>query len=683
MDGRARRSSRSWRSPGSCSARSWWRPSRVSAAARGPSPWPRIRRAAASRRPPRRTPPRTPRRRPRPPSRHRTRRPSPRTRRWPPGTCASRSSGSPVARTPDTTGPSRFAPAVTFDLGGGWSTESHTTDRVVLARGEGRLTLLGDVDRIYPKGKEQAAAGSLRKLIGRIAGTTGTGASKVRGLTIDERPGFSVDLTADGDQIVPILGYGEETIYLQPGATTRYVLIDAGDRIARPRHRTGRRCVTPGHPGHGRRRRRDRSASADPELATTTPAGRVPFWGHAAHRPPAADQALPRRCGRPRRADRWTSNPGSSAWSARTGRARAPSSRSCWACSRRPRAGDGPRTRCRHARARRSASSSATCPSTTACRPTCRATDFVRHMARMSGLPGGAARERTAEVLRHVGLYEERYRRDRRLFDRHEAAGEAGPGPRPRPAAAAAGRTDQRARPGRPRRDARPRHADRHRIRHRDRSSPATCSARSSGSATTSSPSTPAGCCGPHRSPSFTDARASSPSRSRRARPAGERAGRPRPRGRHVDGRIVLVPLDDERPYDIVRDEIVDLGLAAGAARAAAPAPRRPVPRRGRRHEPADRRRRTAAATSTTSATALRRPAPRPPLGPRGALPTCAPLVLRDRSRRTGEDRADRLGVLAILPAVLAVGSRPSPRRRRAAASLEDASPSGSRRTTA
>ncbi len=38
------------------------------------------------------------------------------------------------------------------------------------------------------------------------------------------------------------------------------------------------------------------------------------------------------------------------------------------------------------------------------------ATDFVTHMARMSGLPGGAARERTAEVLRHVGLYEERYR---------------------------------------------------------------------------------------------------------------------------------------------------------------------------------------------------------------------------------------------------------------------------------
>jgi ABC-2 type transport system ATP-binding protein len=38
------------------------------------------------------------------------------------------------------------------------------------------------------------------------------------------------------------------------------------------------------------------------------------------------------------------------------------------------------------------------------------ATEFVTHMARISGLPRNAARERTAEVLRHVGLYEERYR---------------------------------------------------------------------------------------------------------------------------------------------------------------------------------------------------------------------------------------------------------------------------------
>ncbi|WP_344823927.1 ABC transporter ATP-binding protein [Actinocorallia longicatena] len=42
--------------------------------------------------------------------------------------------------------------------------------------------------------------------------------------------------------------------------------------------------------------------------------------------------------------------------------------------------------------------------------PDVSATEFVVHMARMSGLPATAARERAADVLRHVGLYEERYR---------------------------------------------------------------------------------------------------------------------------------------------------------------------------------------------------------------------------------------------------------------------------------
>ncbi|HEX2470822.1 MAG TPA: ABC transporter ATP-binding protein, partial [Candidatus Limnocylindrales bacterium] len=42
--------------------------------------------------------------------------------------------------------------------------------------------------------------------------------------------------------------------------------------------------------------------------------------------------------------------------------------------------------------------------------PDATAADFVGQMARLSGLPRAAARERAAEVLRHVGLYEERYR---------------------------------------------------------------------------------------------------------------------------------------------------------------------------------------------------------------------------------------------------------------------------------
>jgi ABC-2 type transport system ATP-binding protein len=42
--------------------------------------------------------------------------------------------------------------------------------------------------------------------------------------------------------------------------------------------------------------------------------------------------------------------------------------------------------------------------------PDVSATELVAHLAELSGLPKVAARERTADVLRHVGLYEERYR---------------------------------------------------------------------------------------------------------------------------------------------------------------------------------------------------------------------------------------------------------------------------------
>ncbi|MEU6738721.1 ABC transporter ATP-binding protein [Streptosporangium sandarakinum] len=42
--------------------------------------------------------------------------------------------------------------------------------------------------------------------------------------------------------------------------------------------------------------------------------------------------------------------------------------------------------------------------------PDLSATEFTVHMGQMAGLPRTAARERAADVLRHVGLYEERYR---------------------------------------------------------------------------------------------------------------------------------------------------------------------------------------------------------------------------------------------------------------------------------
>ena len=64
--------------------------------------------------------------------------------------------------------------------------------------------------------------------------------------------------------------------------------------------------------------------------------------------------------------------------------------------------------------------------------PDASATDVVSHLALMSGLPRTAARERTAEVLRHVGPVRGAVPGDRRLLDRDEAAGQARPGARPR-----------------------------------------------------------------------------------------------------------------------------------------------------------------------------------------------------------------------------------------------------------
>ena len=59
---------------------------------------------------------------------------------------------------------------------------------------------------------------------------------------------------------------------------------------------------------------------------------------------------------------------------------------------------------------RRSASTSATCPSTTRCRRTSARPSSWPTSPSCPGCRSAAARERTSDVLRHVGLYEERYR---------------------------------------------------------------------------------------------------------------------------------------------------------------------------------------------------------------------------------------------------------------------------------
>ena len=78
-------------------------------------------------------------------------------------------------------------------------------------------------------------------------------------------------------------------------------------------------------------------------------------------------------------------------------RRRPPARRGCSASTSRP-------------RARRSGGRSATCPSTTACRPTSAPPSSSSTWPGCRGCRATAARERAADMLRHVGLYEERYR---------------------------------------------------------------------------------------------------------------------------------------------------------------------------------------------------------------------------------------------------------------------------------
>ena len=99
--------------------------------------------------------------------------------------------------------------------------------------------------------------------------------------------------------------------------------------------------------------------------------------------------------------------------------------------------------------------------------PDVSASDFVVHMARMSGLRrlrGPRARRRRAAPRRpgRGALPPDGW-----LLHRHEAARQARPGPGPRPPAGAPRRADQRARPGRARRHAAAGAAHRQRLRHR------------------------------------------------------------------------------------------------------------------------------------------------------------------------------------------------------------------------
>ena len=136
-------------------------------------------------------------------------------------------------------------------------------------------------------------------------------------------------------------------------------------------------------------------------------------------------------------------------------------------------------------------------------------------------------------------------------------------------------------------------------------------------------------------------------------------AARPARGRRRPDGRSS--PIDDERPYDLVRDAVAELGLPLVRLEQRRQRPRGPVQRRagcGRGERP---RRPEAAMTARSRPAGSQTPATGPGgsiydlgyqgyHGPRlgrarvdrGAVPEHAPGGLRHRPRRPGEDRAVR-----------------------------------------
>ena len=214
-------------------------------------------------------------------------------------------------------------------------------------------------------------------------------------------------------------------------------------------------------------RRTSRTCSGRPGAVRRPASARVDWSAHAPHQHPGADEALPRRRHRARRADRRH----------RAGRHR-PRRRERRGQEHadqdpaRPAAGDRGRgaacsTSTRPPHGARIRELVGYMPEHDCLPPDVSATEFVTHMARVSGLPAGrrarADRRRAAPRRAVRGALPA----DRRLLDRHEAARQAGPGAGPRPAGPVPRRADQRPRPGRPRRDAGAHRAHRPRVRDR------------------------------------------------------------------------------------------------------------------------------------------------------------------------------------------------------------------------
>ena len=137
---------------------------------------------------------------------------------------------------------------------------AHRADAVALTRGEGTVTFAGEVRETYPDGEtDDEPRARARDLMGAFMATEGVRATDPANVRIDGRRGLSSDLVPADAERVALFSTEGSTFYLEPGRTTRMVVIDLpGEHDVPDRHRAGR--------GHGAASRS--STTADPAAGT-------------------------------------------------------------------------------------------------------------------------------------------------------------------------------------------------------------------------------------------------------------------------------------------------------------------------------------------------------------------------------------------------------------------------------
>jgi eukaryotic-like serine/threonine-protein kinase len=125
--------------------------------------------------------------------------------------------------------PSRFEPAIQFKLRDGWSTSVWERDLVALGRHEGGLTFASGLISVYTTGDATDAPRSARSLAEAFIETDGVAAGRPASKRIDKRRATVVDLAPRGPDPVPLFGTSTLTYYLEPGGTTRLIVIDGED----------------------------------------------------------------------------------------------------------------------------------------------------------------------------------------------------------------------------------------------------------------------------------------------------------------------------------------------------------------------------------------------------------------------------------------------------------------------